>query len=682
MTSLNLRVHRKNGLHVRLAAAFITTLKSILKDNEVLKSTYIVFREKKVKVNNLLSLVSLKIGKGEEFQLVFEEHVPSHILEEISAFFEEKDQEDSDQAEVDRLMMENSITLQEAIGGLPNGIIVVNRENVITYVNDSAARLLLKEPQELINYRADEVIPQSRLHAVMESGIVEVAKKQRINDTTILTNRSPVIFDGKTIGAVAVFQDISNLEKVSEELKNVQELQQRLHLVLHSVSDLIGLTDQEGKFIYSNEELKVMLRKRKKTADIQSIIGGDTWLSMIENPSPLIKVLPVTTQTKFITKVNPIIINDEFCGTVVTMAPFDEIKVLLQKIDLMEQRTKYLEFELSKHQTLDKAFQTIKGNSKVLIESLSIANKVSKTRSTVLITGESGTGKELVARAIHESSDRKAKAFIRVNCAAIPPNLMESELFGHEKGAFTGAYKIHRGKFELANKGTILLDEIGDLSIDLQAKILRVLQEQEVVRVGGTDTILLDVRVIAATNQNIKMMVDEGKFREDLYYRLNVIPIHLPPLRSRAEDIPYLADYFREEFNWKLGKNINSYEPGFIDHLCKYRWPGNIRELQNVMERVINLTDEDQLTCKDLPHHILYGTNEKRNTPLSTLDLGFSSEILKLEEYEKRIFEHASQMYPSYNQLAKALGITHKTAAVKIRKYGLEHLLGKKYQKI
>ncbi|SDY26930.1 TyrR family helix-turn-helix domain-containing protein [Evansella caseinilytica] len=681
MTSLPLTIYKKNGLHVRLAAAFITKLQSLLQNKELLKKTYVVYNNKKVQVNNLLSLVSLKIGRGEEFQLVFEQAVPPGILEEIKDFFEKNELVDSGQAEADRLMMENSMTLQEAIAALPNGIIVVNKENVITYANDVAAKLLNKAPQELINHRADQVIPSSRLHVVIETNKPELGEKQIINNTPLLTNRSPVMFDGQMIGAVAVFQDISNLEKVSRELTNVRELQQRLDLVLQSVSDLIGLTDQEGTFIYANEEMTGMFQKQRKRKTIQAVIGTSAWKALAVEPQPFMKMVRIAPQAKYITKINPLVVDGEFKGTVVTMSPYDEMKLLLQKIELMEQRTKYLEFELSKYQKLNDAFKTIKGSSKVLLDSLTMADKVAKTESTVMITGESGTGKELVARAVHEASSRKEKPFIRVNCAAIHPNLMESELFGHEKGAFTGAYTTHRGKFELANNGTIFLDEIGDLNFELQAKILRVLQEKEVDRVGGTRPLKLDVRIIAATNRNLTKMVDEGTFREDLYYRLHVIPIHLPPLRSRIDDIPYLVDHFTEQLNNKLGKNINGYEASFIERLCHYHWPGNIRELQNIIERVFHLTESHLLCSKDLPPHIFYGTKEQASKPAGPFAEWLTSKhVLKLEDYEKQIFAHACQLYPSYNQLAQALGITHKTAAKKLRKYGLERMLGKKYQ--
>jgi TyrR family helix-turn-helix protein len=637
----------------------------------------VIYNGKKVQANNLLSLVALKIKQGDEFTLVLDENTDQKTVEQIQAFFNQAASEDTRQTETDRLLMENSVTLHEAVSSIPNGIIVVNKENVIIYVNKAAAELLEKEPQDILNRRADEVIPHSCLHKILQTGKTEITEKQQINHYTVITTRSPILLNDQIIGAVAIFQDISSIEKISKELNEVKELQEKLNLVLQSVTDLIGLTDEKGDFIFSNEGMDKLLKKREGKRNIREIIGKTGWEDLIRRRNPFMKVTKHKGQS-FITKVNPVIVEKEIRGTVATMTPLDDVKQLLEKIDIMEQRTRYLEQELSKHKGLSSAFHKIIGNSETLKDALTIADKVAKTHSTVLITGESGTGKELVARAIHEASPRKNHPFIRVNCAAIPPQLMESELFGYEKGAFTGAYKTHRGKFELADKGTIFLDEIGDLNLELQGKLLRVLQEKEIVRIGGFSTIHLDVRVIAATNRDLAKMVEEGTFREDLYYRLNVVPIHLPPLRARKEDIPLLVEAFRVELNARLGKNIKGYEKGFIEALCNYHWPGNIRELQNIMERLFNLADGDYLLCKDLPHYI--SNPHAPDSSKGQEETIVLSKDKSLHEYEKQIFAYACQFYPSFNQLAKSLGITHKTAASKIRKYKLEHLVGKKYQ--
>jgi len=659
---IRLKINRKNGLHIRMGAAFISFLQSLIPDKEKLQRTYVIYNGKKVQANNLLSLVALKIKQGDEFTLVLDENTDRKTVEQIQAFFNQAASE---------------VTLHEAVSSIPNGIIVVNKENVIIYVNKAAAELLEKEPQDILNRRADEVIPHSCLHKILQTGKTEITEKQQINHYTVITTRSPILLNDQIIGAVAIFQDISSIEKISKELNEVKELQEKLNLVLQSVTDLIGLTDEKGDFIFSNEGMDKLLKKREGKRNIREIIGKTGWEDLIRRRNPFMKVTKHKGQS-FITKVNPVIVEKEIRGTVATMTPLDDVKQLLEKIDIMEQRTRYLEQELSKHKGLSSAFHKIIGNSETLKDALTIADKVAKTHSTVLITGESGTGKELVARAIHEASPRKNHPFIRVNCAAIPPQLMESELFGYEKGAFTGAYKTHRGKFELADKGTIFLDEIGDLNLELQGKLLRVLQEKEIVRIGGFSTIHLDVRVIAATNRDLAKMVEEGTFREDLYYRLNVVPIHLPPLRARKEDIPLLVEAFRVELNARLGKNIKGYEKGFIEALCNYHWPGNIRELQNIMERLFNLADGDYLLCKDLPHYI--SNPHAPDSSKGQEETIVLSKDKPLHEYEKQIFAYACQFYPSFNQLAKSLGITHKTAASKIRKYKLEHLVGKKYQ--
>ncbi len=241
------------------------------------------------------------------------------------------------------------------------------------------------------------------------------------------------------------------------------------------------------------------------------------------------------------------------------------------------------------------------GTGASMREIFSIIERVADTPSTVLITGESGTGKELVAKALHQESSRAAKPFIKINCAAIPETLMESELFGHEKGAFTGAVSSKPGRFELAHHGTLLLDEIGEIPGPMQVKLLRVLQESEFERVGGIRTIEVNVRLIAATNADLAGETERGSFREDLYYRLAVVPIRIPPLRERQEDIPLLVEHFLERFNEKLGKSISSVSPDALSRLISHGWPGNIRELENLMERTVLFCDNNVIRLQDLP---------------------------------------------------------------------------------
>ncbi|MGC9022268.1 MAG: nif-specific transcriptional activator NifA, partial [Dissulfurimicrobium sp.] len=250
------------------------------------------------------------------------------------------------------------------------------------------------------------------------------------------------------------------------------------------------------------------------------------------------------------------------------------------------------------------ARHNIVGSSKAMHEVLLAVEKVAPTRATVLILGESGTGKELIARAIHQASPRHERPFIKVNCAALPETLLESELFGHEKGAFTGATARKKGRFELADGGTLFLDEIGELPLSLQAKLLRVLQEQQFELLGGTQTITVDIRLIAATNRDLNMAVDNGSFRADLYYRLNVIPIVIPPLRNRKEDIPLLAEHFLRESNRQNNRNVRLSKE-VLDLLMSYDWPGNVRELQNLIERLVIMADENYIQPSDIPSFML-----------------------------------------------------------------------------
>ena len=248
------------------------------------------------------------------------------------------------------------------------------------------------------------------------------------------------------------------------------------------------------------------------------------------------------------------------------------------------------------------------GSAPGIVDLYAVLERVADTPTTALITGESGTGKELVARALHDHSSRKDKPFIKVNCAAIPKELIESELFGYERGAFTGAVSSKPGRFELANGGTLFLDEIGEIPVEMQVKLLRALQESEFERVGGIKTIRVDVRLVAATNRDLKKLIAAGAFREDLFYRLNVVPIRLPALRERAGDIPLLVSHFLTKFNDRLKKHVTGAEPETLDVLCAYSWPGNIRELENVIERAVLFCDASKVRPQDLPPQVRGGT--------------------------------------------------------------------------
>lgn len=338
-----------------------------------------------------------------------------------------------------------------------------------------------------------------------------------------------------------------------------------------------------------------------------------------------------------------------------------QIKLIIQRAsrhkNLLEEN-KYLREEINEKYH----FEELIGKSSQIESIYRMIARVASSKSTILIQGETGTGKELVARAIHYRSSCKSNPFIKVNCAALPSDLLESELFGHEQGAFTGAIKKKEGRFELANKGTLLLDEISETTTAFQVKLLRVLQKEgEFERVGGTKTIKADVRVIATTNQKLEKNVREGKFREDLYYRLNVIPIFLPSLRERKEDIPLLVHHFLRKYNRQNGAKIESISSQSLALMQDYNWPGNIRELENIIERAVVMTEGKVI----LPEYLSLKVSSEE-------EIISRSEKMTLEEMEKRLIENTLQkMRGNRTRTAEMLGVTARTIRNKIKKYYL-----------
>jgi DNA-binding NtrC family response regulator len=351
----------------------------------------------------------------------------------------------------------------------------------------------------------------------------------------------------------------------------------------------------------------------------------------------------------------------------------DEIKVVVKKaLDhlALQEENLYLKQQLKAKYK----FENIVGTSEKMQKIFSLIDKVASTDSTVLILGESGTGKELVARALHFNSSRSVNPFVPVNCGAIPEELLESELFGHEKGAFTGAFRTRIGRFELASSGSIFLDEISEMSPNLQVKLLRVIQEREFERVGGVKSIRADLRIIAATNRNLEEEVANGRFREDLYYRLNVIPLHLPPLRERIEDIPLLVKHFLNKFNNGKSPKKAEFSKKAVSALMHYRWPGNVRELENLVERMVVLCDSPVIEADDLPEKVLIGAMGTASAvPLIDLPEAGIDLSTAVNEFERSIIIQAlNKSNWVKNRAAKLLHVNRTTLVEKIKKQKLE----------
>ncbi len=333
----------------------------------------------------------------------------------------------------------------------------------------------------------------------------------------------------------------------------------------------------------------------------------------------------------------------------------------IEEIELLKQKNDELEKKLLGS---NKAMNMV-GNSGKMRDVYELVEMVSKTNSTVLIRGESGIGKELVADALHHSSARKNKNFVKVNCSALPDTLIESELFGHEKGAFTGADSLRKGRFELADNGTIFLDEIGDIPLSTQVKILRILQQREFERIGGTKTIKTDVRIIAATNRNLEEMIEAGEFREDLYYRINVFPIFIPPLRERRNDIPLLVDHFIEKFNRENAAGIKRITTSALNMLMVYSWPGNIRELENCIERACILSTDNVIHSYSLPPSLQ--TADSTNTRIK------GGMPYTLEQVEKQLIREAlTSSNGNIVKAAESLQITERMLGTRLKKYSID----------
>lgn len=453
-----------------------------------------------------------------------------------------------------------------------------------------------------------------------------------------------------------------------EKLADIKRLKGELDAILNSVQEAIEVAGNDGVIKYVNPSFSRVTSIPASQRISQNIFDASpngALARSLRTHEPVFahRAMVGGTNVDVVSNASPIVVDGKMEGAVVVFQPLTDIYKLMEQLQASNQVIDDLQTRINQISTSSYTFDDIIGSHPEFERSLDLARKAAKSNSTVLITGESGTGKELFAHALHSSSLRWDKPFIKVNCAAIPETLLESEFFGHEKGAFTGALKTKLGKMELANGGTIFLDEIGDMNLYLQAKLLRVLQDMEFERVGGTQTIKVDVRVIAATNRNLIDLAKRGDFREDLYYRLNVVELRLPPLRKHIEDIPAYAHSLVVKFNRKLGKHVMGLTAQAEALLMRYEWPGNIRELQNVIERAMVTVEEEVITHKHLLNFVDHQATKHEDQALG--------EIMPLEQMEKKMIRMALQRYgdsvEGKKQAANALSISLATLYNKLK---------------
>jgi PAS domain S-box-containing protein len=565
--------------------------------------------------------------------------------------------------------------LEAIINSTHDGMIAVNKEGRITLFNRAAERMIGVKPHDALGKPVTEVIPNSRLEWVLKQGNTELNRKQSLpNGVEIVTNRVPVKdAEGRVIGAVAVFRDVSELKHLSRQVTDLESMKSMLQAIINSSDDAISVVDENGMGLMINPAYTRLTGLKP-----EDVIGKPAETDISEGESMHMKVLKTRQPVRgvhmkvgphgkdVVVNVAPIILNGELKGSVGIIHDMSEIKQLSQELDRARRIIRTLEAKYT--------FEDIIGTSEPMRVALEQAKQAARTRATVLLRGESGTGKELFAHAIHNASDRKYNQFVRVNCAALSETLLESELFGYEEGAFTGARRGgKKGLFEEASGGTIFLDEIGELSLSMQAKLLRVLQEKEVIRVGGTKSIPVDVRVIAATNVSLEKAIQEKRFREDLYYRLNVFPIQIAPLRMRKEDLYDLSLHLVKKFNQEYGRNVEGISEEAMRILSDYSWPGNVRELENVLGRaMINMAFTEKVIREHhLPPLNLSHSPLKREKDEQTLDEGKTLKEV-LAEAERR---HIEKVYHACGrnktEAARRLGVSVRSLYYKLERYGL-----------
>jgi PAS domain S-box-containing protein len=470
-------------------------------------------------------------------------------------------------------------------------------------------------------------------------------------------------------------QRIERQEQELIQLKQYKEREIDAFTLGDAVSDGICMVDSKGIVTAINKgytQITGIEEKEIVGKSIQELLDKEWFnnavsLMVIEQKKKISSLSTITKNNKKVLITGKPFFNEkgEVTQVLTVMRDLTELLKLKDKLENIEKKSeKYLN-ELNYLRNKERARVNLIGESIEMKKIKELVSYVAKTEATILITGETGSGKEVVSKEVHDRSNRKNESYIKVNCAAIPDSLIEAELFGYEKGAFTGAQNKEKlGMFELANGGTILLDEIGEMPLTLQSKLLRVIQEKEVMRVGGVKSIKLDVRVIASTNQILSELIKSGKFREDLFYRLNVVPIKVPPLRERKDDISILAYTFLEKFNLKYGKE-KSFESTAMSALEQHDWPGNVRELQNVIERLLVVDDEKYITYTNITNII--GKNK--------MPVHFVNHTLTLREavdvLEKEMIEVALKNYGSTYKAAKVLGVTQPTVFRKAKALGV-----------
>jgi transcriptional regulator with PAS, ATPase and Fis domain len=558
--------------------------------------------------------------------------------------------------------------------------VIVDKDGIITTMNQTYLDILQMKKDDVVGKNILEITPHSGLPEVLRTGRMDKADIWSIKGHDTIVTRVPIIKDGEIAGAIAMslFLDMSGAKIL---MKKLQESEKEFNAILEGLIEsptmAYVIVDKEGYITVINQTYLDMIGISREDAlgrHIYDVTPHSKLPEIIKTGrTDRVDIWPVNGRDTIVSRV-PLIKDGEIIGAIGQSLFLDlsGASILMKKLQETEKELNFYKDQVIQIYSAKWCFDNLIGQSPNFLTTKNMAWQLSQTVSTILITGESGTGKELFAQAIHNSSARCAGPFVRINCAALPDNLLESELFGYEEGAFTGARKGGKpGKFDLAKGGTIFLDEIGDMPLTMQTKLLTVLQERVVERIGGTNPISIDVRVIAATNRDLEKMVAEQTFREDLYYRLNVVRLTIPPLRERVEDISLLVDDLIKRLNAHLRTNIQGINPPALDLLQSYRWPGNVRELENLLERAMNLCHMNQQSLLKVEHFPSLGNS--KFSKIEILDNGQTALPDLLDGIEEQLLRKAlHEADGNKAKTAKILGIHSSALYRKLKKYGLE----------
>jgi PAS domain S-box-containing protein len=561
-------------------------------------------------------------------------------------------------------------------------IIAIDTHCTITLCNQAACNLIKLPRNHIIGKAINAVLQTSPPSTLLKNDDFELVQKFTIDGKTYITNWAPIKIDHKMVGTFAIMRDITEIESMNSELQRIKLISKELNAIIDSSFDGIYLTDCEGRTLRINKAYEritgikphEVVGRTMKELVTEGFYDESVTLRVLEDRKPVTIIQKIKNRKTVVVTGNPILDDNGRIFRVVTnVRDVTELNRLQQKLEKMERLKAEYELELRKLRKKSNEDGRFVIKSKKMTEIYELALRLAHVDSTILIQGESGVGKEVFSEIVHNHGPRRDQPFMKISCAAIPENLLESELFGYAPGAFTGAIKEGRaGIFERAHRGTIFLDEIGEMPMSLQVKLLRVLQQREIVRIGDSTPIRIDTRIMAATNRNLEEMVNEREFRRDLFFRLNVVPVVIPPLRERKEAITPLFYFFLDKYNRKYGFS-KQIEPEVIDVFSEYDWPGNVRELDNLIERMVVMAHSEVITANDLP-------NKLKSLDLihDTVDFEVTSLKNAVETFESRMIRNALQKYGTTRETARMLGVNQSTIVRKAGRYGIQ--MGKQRQ--